>query len=73
MTEDEAKTKWCPMTRFHKGADNDVYCNKPRGVVKSPHSTFCIASDCMVWVKDGWSTLNECETGYCGLTGAKYG
>lgn len=79
MNEQEAKTKWCPFTRFHKGLDNDVYCNKPIGVVESPDITFCITSDCMMWRSmpppnvtiDGEvfvqkSDLNR-EHGYCGL------
>ena len=51
MTEDEAKTKWCPMVRFHNGLDGDVYCSRPTGVVTN-NSAKCIASDCMMWKWD---------------------
>jgi hypothetical protein len=63
MREDQAKTKWCPMTRFHKGFDNDVYCN---------------GSDCMMWKWEaeikldmdhpGSMSIEELPDGYCGLT-----
>ena len=54
MTEEEAKTKWCPMT-----------FNTPSGEVCR-----CIASDCMMWVKEDQS-INDIERwgrqGRCGL------
>ena len=45
MTEDEAKTKWCPMATSASDL-NSQYFRK------------CIASDCMWWVQDGshWIT-----------------
>jgi hypothetical protein len=46
MTEEEAKTKWCPMTR----AGNAAGCNR------SDATTNCIGSDCMMWTK-----INESE------------
>ena len=74
MTEDEAKTKWCPMIRF-AGAGNPV-----NGGVWSTNrgddpgdigATKCLASGCMMW---RWTFIDEALTdskthGYCGLAG----
>ncbi len=49
FTEEEDKTKWCSETRFHSGMDNDVYCNRPVGLVDN-NSSKCIASGCMEWI-----------------------
>lgn len=45
MTEEDAKTKWCPMARvaFHPEAVNG--CNRP---FEHPFQA-CIASACMAW------------------------
>ena len=74
MTEDEAKTKWCPMVR----AGNEAGCNRKDATDK------CIASDCMMWRtsctryfdkgkyydRDETGTGQWVETGgYCGLAG----
>ena len=63
MTEDEAKTKWCPHARFN--GDN---------MSESGDLAKCIASDCMMWeseyisedktidknekIPGGWYSLN---------------
>jgi hypothetical protein len=45
MTEDEAKTKWCPMARI---IDSDgSYNRESDGFV--PSNVFCLASACMMW------------------------
>lgn len=67
MTEEEAKTKWCPMVQvqsapyvpgtFSSGCDN-------RGAL-------CIGSACMMW-RDTTiprEDYPEVKTGYCGLAG----
>lgn len=57
MTEDEAKTKWCPQTRLgDKGNRSNSF-----GV----DYTFgrCIASECMAW------RSTSSQHGYCGLAG----
>ncbi len=70
MTEDDAKTKWCPMVRtglragmavnHHVGSSH----NSPlQGDVHD--ETRCVASACMMWReyrKNGW----------CGLAGSNY-
>lgn len=75
MTENEAKQRWCPMTRFHVGGGGLTYDNKPQSDNKaaSPKSPLCIASECMMWRNE---TSTNCHTGvnrvcggYCGLAG----
>jgi len=76
MTEDEAKTKWCPMVRFHvvgaaRGTVVGVYANKPLGVTSGEDgmvtmdSPLCIGSACMMWRQTSALT----KEGYCGLAG----
>lgn len=69
MTEDEAKTKWCPMIR-HAISDNasgGIAVN----VCEDKH-TRCIASGCAMWkwtdkrTKDGYGNDKAME-GQCGL------
>ncbi len=55
MTEDHAKTKWCPMTRWTK-TDSGTFSNLP-----DESSDRCIASECMQW----WA--NGPADGFCGL------
>lgn len=64
MTEDEAKTKWCPYStarviRWQKRADTTV-----NAVYGEPPTTLCVASQCMAW---RWSVGRN--TGFCGLAG----
>lgn len=76
MTEDEAKTKWCPMSRTVRGMNvgmvvsnfNRVWDEK--GGPEILPATNCIGSGCMMW---RWETkleslnLPQYESGYCGL------
>lgn len=56
LTEEDAKTKWCPMVRAPYGG---------YGSVNTYDKHFkCIASDCAMW---RWSKLPA--QGYCGLAG----
>lgn len=54
LTEEEAKTKWCPETRIHEVRGAGVYVNKPI-TDENPHghanaaSVLCIGSACMAW------------------------
>lgn len=76
MTEDDAKTKWCPMARYERDLVNR----------SSPHpqNMNCIGSACMAWrtediemycadldrPEDGDDVATEIvKTGYCGLAG----
>ena len=69
MTEEEAKTKWCPMVRDAQGDDQ-------RGINSSNDFRFtnCIASDCMMWRQSAKPEPREkpfkvWPHGYCGLGG----
>ena len=57
MTEEEAKTKWCPFARN----GGEAGCNRLQ-------STECLGSACMAW---RWSEeFADADTeGYCGLAG----
>lgn len=51
MTEEEAKTKWCPFVRITTGNEQYHACNN-RSEVSSRDAvlgTLCIGSDCMAW------------------------
>ena len=70
MTEEEAKTKWCPMVRslIHNGlgtcAANQTYSNETIDI-KLAH---CKGSQCMMW-KEAAPYADIKPRGYCGLSG----
>jgi len=72
MTEEEAKTKWCPHIQVTSAQSmNDVEYGDNRGGGDENHN--CIASDCMMWrldeARDENMVLVPCDTGgHCGLT-----
>ena len=70
MTEEEAKTKWCPMIRF-TSAQSGLDSFENRG-----SACMCIASDCMMWqttdnetfpTAPGEKEIESKPAGYCGL------
>ncbi len=71
MTEDEARTKWCPFARIADGEPGEaVSVNRPEPYGTVPH---CLASVCMAW---RWHMLSgvtsapvQSNEGYCGLAG----
>jgi len=68
MTEDEARTKWCPMVRLAGGVD---WTGSSNSDAQTPYNKSplhcCIASDCMMWrIEYDMQTL-EPIGGYCGL------
>lgn len=46
MTEDEAKTKWCPFNRITSEGPSGVLYNNRNTNIFNPE---CIASACMAW------------------------
>jgi len=80
MTEDEAKTKWCPMVRMQDLSNQDgehcelVAHNRSEDMLMALSGYTCLASDCMMWrwvkvsgMPQGYFEYSETD-GYCGLT-----
>lgn len=76
MTEDEAKTKWCPhAVASHTDPRAGFHADDPDGMRRQFP---CIASACMAWRGEnesgtsragtGWSRPKDGH-GYCGLAG----
>lgn len=65
MTEEDAKTKWCPFARSQDGDNNSGLNRGQHG--KPDHWCLCLASQCMAW---RWSSPYKAKgIGYCGLAG----
>lgn len=77
MTEEEAKTKWCPFSRTgaysDRGQMTAVSINRdPRKEVAE--GCLCLASGCAVWkwgveIKMGRGVYKSKTEGHCGLAG----
>ena len=79
LTEEEARTKWCPYIRIHEqpplgiGGPNMYAYNRPHNM----SSMTCIASECMAWrmlIIENKAREREFgprvePLGYCGLVG----
>jgi hypothetical protein len=69
MTEEQAKTKWCPMARV---TTSDPRCHASWNIVSGEGASYsyqhCIASECMMWAPSGYS-VEELggKFGHCGL------
>ena len=68
MTEDEAKTKWCPMVRLAPLGPGESYKKSTNRMGKGDPDSCCIASDCMAWRWFGRGAARP-DRGYCGLAG----
>lgn len=84
MTEEQAKSKWCPQSRVGSGQsglggmNRDAHATPVDPTLVERHSR-CIASACMAWRErrdevhtypDGGGTVVRVElNGYCGLAG----
>lgn len=83
MTEDEAKTKWCPMVRnviagvtegpkplieFLTNRDSDNLQLSQRDGLATSLSK-CIGSACMAWRGQPIDGTSPEQHGYCGLAG----
>lgn len=81
MTEDEAKTKWCPFVRL-TASQGEWHTNRegPKSHLSQEGHACCIASACMAWRwvreevsgrdADGFGYIRVVSGGYCGLAGA---
>ena len=80
MTEDEAKTKWCPYARLVSGGGAGFNRAAPPDIDAAPMisvAVCCIASECMAWrwePSDGdmarqYNNPNADRHGFCGLAG----
>jgi hypothetical protein len=71
MTEEEAKTKWCPFARSHVSAtitrDRNPFqvamtaVNRVENTDSPPQYTFCLGSFCMAW---RWEVFPGAEEEY---------
>ena len=68
MTEQEAITKWCPMSRTSSGGDENTTINRLSDSNNFTAEINCIASDCMMWRWESKYPENH-KNGYCGLGG----
>ena len=57
MTEEEAKTKWCPMARVNYTVEDskwqgEALTNRGDFLKAGPPDMLCLASGCMMWEGD---------------------
>jgi len=69
MTEEEARTKWCPHSRIaseYGGFNRSVHEEMPQ----QSYGT-CVGSSCMAWREGAvyYSDGTQQKNGYCGLAG----
>ena len=66
MTEDEAKTKWCPFAVASHTDPRGIagYARPDLGLPADTFTHACIASDCMAW------RSGDYYGGRCGLAGS---
>lgn len=62
LTEDQARTKWCPHVR--ELMDDAASANRDYKGGLGNIAARCIASECMAWRRE-----NKPGRGYCGLAG----
>jgi hypothetical protein len=69
MTEDEAKTKWCPFVQrsVAREGGGGITISSRGATYDDDHKKMprCIASACMAWR----GRVNYSNSGYCGLAG----
>lgn len=76
VTEEDAKTKWCPMVRHIERQDSGESSNNRCFPVDDPKKTGisnnvwnkCIGSHCMMWRRTNAVSAIDLR-GYCGLAG----
>lgn len=64
MTEEEAKTKWCPFARIpFYATSGTLTVNRDRS---GSVAARCVGSECMAWRQ----LVEALNTGFCGLAGS---
>ena len=67
MTENEARTMWCPFAADSAETYGSFNRNADYETPRFPGSCHCLASACMAW---RWDPRHQAELdGYCGLAG----
>ncbi len=70
LTEQEAKTRWCPLGRVAAAGDDDASSAVNRYSDGSDHPrSACIAGLCMAWRLAHKDSADGTERGYCGAFG----
>lgn len=75
MTENEAKTKWCPMVRHVNAQFEDCGNSLPFSGRQLSGFSNCVGSACMMWrvnhviVEPAGKTIYADNAGFCGLAG----
>lgn len=69
LTEQEAKTRWCPLAK-----QGDAFGKESQWVAINRLSdgsplSLCIGSECMAWRKAHSDDANGTERGFCGAFG----
>lgn len=67
MTEEQARTKWCPFARYKSINGEGINRWATDEVQLNPEPARCIASDCMAWWWIIAPSRNIKGTGCCGL------
>lgn len=70
VTEEEAKTKWCPFARVATTSGGGIVVNRFSSPMQLRGDSNCLGSACMMW--QSYGTLRRDgvtrETGYCGIS-----
>jgi hypothetical protein len=68
VTEDEMKTKWCPMYRITALEWLQTATDNRGNTLEENAPANCIGSDCAMWVSEGRTeSFAREKLGHCGL------
>lgn len=72
LTEEEMKTKWCPMARvinrdLKESGYNRIWCGPSPGRATISTASMCLGSSCGVWRWEITPQGIEPKRGYCGM------
>lgn len=73
MTEEEAKTKWCPFVRHAEDTNQETSVPAFNRLAEPlRYNLNCVGSDCMAWRWKpfaGYEVHDDYDQGFCGLAG----